>query len=319
MLNCFLSFLSDAIQVGWTLIIALVLCIPLWLGFLFSFINSQTRFKKLGAVLWSVLMALILGIVVLAIFKAHIFDYEILWLAVTPIVCFAAIVPIFLATSAFGRVFKRKKKFHWLVFPISYVISFVLVVMFCVSLIADPFEQYTENNLSKEEMEKSEGYDFEIGLFRGSDYDVSNLQIRGKGDSVYYRVKYDLCPYVLDNKDFIAKYTEPLEKVATPWTLLDKEKSSIAFELRKSMMTYESEWTAVSVLDGYCIGLVINDFQKKKSRHFSFCNADISNVPKAYAMEKMANSLWPARETYTKYSYEQAEKACRESQNYTSE
>ncbi|OWV07636.1 hypothetical protein B7993_01980 [Fibrobacter sp. UWH3] len=264
-------------------------------------------------------MALILGIVVLAIFKAHIFNYEILWLAVTPIVCFAAIVPVFLATSAFGRVFKRKKKLHWLVFPVSFVVSFALVVVFGWALLAEEYGSYSESVISKEEMEQSEGFDFEIRLGRGSYYDDISLKIRGKVDSVYYQVKYDLCPYVLDNKDWNPEYTEPLEKIVTPWILLNQEKSSIAKRLREAMMAYESEWTAVSVLDGYCTGIVVHDFQKQTRRSMSFCNADISNVPKAYAMEKMANSLWPVRETYTKYSYEQAEKACRESQNYTGE
>ncbi|OWV17441.1 tripartite tricarboxylate transporter TctB family protein [Fibrobacter sp. UWH1] len=319
MLGCFLYEFQDAKLVCFDLALALVISIPLWLGFLFSFMNSQTRFKKLGAVLWSILTAFVLGTVAWAVFRAQYIDVFDLWKNITPVICFAAIVPVFLATSAFGRVFKRKKKLHWLVFPVSFVVSFALVVVFGWALLAEEYGSYSESVISKEEMEQSEGFDFEIRLGRGSYYDDISLKIRGKVDSVYYQVKYDLCPYVLDNKDFIAKYTEPLENVATPWTLLDKEKSSIAFELRKSMMTYESEWTTVMVLDGYCIGLGINDFQKKKSRHFSFCNADISNVPKAYAMEKMANSLWPARETYTKYSYEQAEKACRESQNYTGE
>lgn len=317
MLGCFLYEFQDAKLVCFDLALALVISIPLWLGFLFSFMNSQTRFKKLGAVLWSILTAFVLGTVAWAVFRARYIDAFDLWKNITPVICFAAIVPVFLATSAFGQVFKRKKKLHWLVFPVSFVVSFALVVVFGWALLAEEYGSYSESVISKEEMEQSEGFDFEIRLGRGSYYDDISLKIRGKVDSVYYQVKYDLCPYVLDNKDWNPEYTEPLEKIVTPWILLNQEKSSIAKRLREAMMAYESEWTAVSVLDGYCTGIVVHDFQKQTRRSMSFCNADISNVPKAYAMEKMSDSLWPPRETYTKYSIEQAEKACRESQNYT--
>lgn len=57
-------------------LLALVLIVPLLLGFFISLIQYQTRFKKLGTILWFLLMVLILGIVVLALCR---FQVEPLW------------------------------------------------------------------------------------------------------------------------------------------------------------------------------------------------------------------------------------------------
>jgi len=328
--NNFLSIFGNEVSVGAVLVIALVLTIPLVLGFLFSLINSQTRFKKLGAILWIVLMVPILGISVLAIGRGNSFFLGDIWRGNLVRAIFIADVPLFLCASWFARFFDRKKKNHWLVFPVIYGFAVVLASLMFWAVEAKPLDAYQDRLLSKDEIEKSEGYDFEIRSLRGSNYETALLRIRGKGDSVYYQVNYYLCPYVLDNNGLnayevnkgvlSANFIDPLKKFATPWTLLDKETSSIAIKLRNAVMVYENEMTTEKMVgNGPNVSFYIDDFQKGIRRLMSFPVENISIFPKAKAISEMEDSLWPARETFTKYSYEQAEKACRESQNFTGE
>lgn len=286
------------------------------LGFFFSLIHYKTRFKKLGAILWSLLMILTLGLVVWLICNARILEF--FGPNVVRFGCIAAMIPLYLASSAMGRVFNCKKKFHWLVFPVLYGLAFLQGAAWDWCFEFRFSGEYTEEALSDEVMKSWEGYDFEIETPKLSNYEGIRLKIKGKGDSVYYRVEYYLCPFILDNKDWLAQFTEPLEENVTPWILLDTEKASIANRLRESMMTYELEWSGAGDSPG-CFNIEINDF-RKRIRHFGlFCGYGKWHKPKAFAMKKMKDSLWPSRETYTSRTFEEAEKACKESQNYTGE
>lgn len=296
-------------------LLALVLIVPLLLGFFISLIQYQTRFKKLGTILWFLLMVLILGIVVLALCR---FQVEPLWEKVVRFGCIAAMIPLYLASSAMGRVFNCKKKFHWLVFPVLYGFSFIQGAAWGWCFEFRFSGEYTEEALSDEVMKSWEGYDFEIETPKLSNYEAIRLKIKGKGDSVYYRVEYYLCPFILDNKDWLAQFTEPLEENVTPWILLDTEKASIANRLRESMMTYELEWSGAGDSPG-CFNIEIKDLQQRIGHFGLFCGARKLNKPKMYALKEMKDSLWPSRETYTSRTFEEAEKACKESQNYTGE
>lgn len=294
-------------------LLALVLIVPSLLGFFISLIQYQTRFKKLGTILWFLLMVLILGIVVLALCR---FQVEPLWEKVVRFGCIAAMIPLYLASSAMGRVFNCKKKIHWLVFPVLYGFSFIQGAAWDWCFEFRFSGEYTEEALSDEVMKSWEGYDFEIETPKLSNYEAIRLKIKGKGDSVYYRVEYYLCPFILDNKDWLAQFTEPLEENVTPWILLDTEKASIANRLRESMMTYELEWSGAGDSPG-CFNIEIKDLQQRIGHFGLFCGARKLNKPKMYALKEMKDSLWPSRETYTSRTFEEAEKACKESQNFT--
>lgn len=202
-------------------LLALVLIVPLLLGFFISLIQYQTRFKKLGTILWFLLMVLILGIVVLALCR---FQVEPLWEKVVRFGCIAAMIPLYLASSAMGRVFNCKKKFHWLVFPVLYGFSFIQGAAWGWCFEFRFSGEYTEEALSDEVMKSWEGYDFEIETPKLSNYEAIRLKIKGKGDSVYYRVEYYLCPFILDNKDWLAQFTEPWRKMLLHGSCLIRKK-----------------------------------------------------------------------------------------------
>lgn len=330
MFNNFLSIFGDVVATAAVLVIALVLTIPPLLGFLFSFVNSRTRFKKLGAILWIILMIPILGISILAIWNGYAHIWGDNWRDDIYRFFFIAGVPLFLCASWFGRFFNRKKKTCWLVFPVIFAFEVVLVSLMFWAVEAKPLNAYQDHFLSKEDIEKSEGYDFDFKTLRGSNYETAVLRIRGRGDSVYYRIYYYLCPfaldnasmnvYVLDNGVLSANFIKPLKKNVTPWTLLDKEKSSIAIKLRNAIMAYENEMT-IKKMDnhGPVVSFKMDDFKKGIHRSMNFFIENLSIFPEANAISEMEESLWPPRETLTNYSDEQAEKACRDSQNFTGE
>lgn len=84
------------------------------------------------------------------------------------------------------------------------------------------------------------------------------------------------------------------------------------------MMTYELEWSGAGDSPG-CFNIEIKDLQQRIGHFGLFCGARKLNKPKMYALKEMKDSLWPSRETYTSRTFEEAEKACKESQNYTGE
>lgn len=312
--------LANASQLAWFGFVALVVSIFFWLGIFFIYLYSRTRFRKLGAVLWSLLAFFILGGVVWAWLNVQIID-ERYFQTLHIMMILSSIVPLYLMLSALGRVFNRKKILHWIFVALVYILAFFLVGSFSWLVSAVPYGEYRDESISQKVLEKSDGYDFEIQTKDLGMYESKIMTIRVKGDSAYCRVNYALCPYTLhwQVETWFTEDRTPLEVFETPWILLDDKISLMVNDLKNRIVSYEpelvSEWLYTdSPLEGFCTDVSVSDFKNKSRRSLMFCNASVLHVSSALAIEKNLEKLWPLREMYTKLSADEAMKKCMESQ-----
>jgi|GEM_PF-4654552 len=256
----------------------LILAVPWLLGFLFQALHSKVRLKPLWLILWiATTTAVVIGSCVLInqIFEKE-FDRWGSWQGM--LVSLIIAVFLFCFFSWLGRKFNPRKKLQWLLIPSMIVASALNMWSFSWFVMMHPFASIEDEKLTPSDLEKSDGYDFEMittdyGEFmdgEGNPIQPASFKIRGKGKSVYSRFVTE------KNSD---------------WTLMDESNATIALKLKKAVAAYSQEYSDADVLDGYCTSIGLYDFQEATHRHLSFCNVESHHVRGAQNIERMLKQL----------------------------
>lgn len=294
MINFFWQTFSDVEK------LFLLLCyVPLLVGFLFTVLysNAHNKYKPLWLTMWILATHAFLALEALVWFigslgRSHFGHGS------TDMANVNLLVDLFayLLCSFLGYKFAARKRGYWLLVTFVFV-GFGLGVFFgSWNESAKPFGEVSESVLPEQTLKNGAGFDYEISTM-GSLYNKDGtrlLQIRVKGDSVYYRLIYKKCQSGLD-----AQYLDRIRanEDSGQWMLLDSKKTAVVKKMKKRIASYEQEFSTRMGWGRYSL-FVLDDFREGRRKSLDFSNVEEACVYDANSIEKLAKELWPPRSTH---------------------
>lgn len=278
-------------------LIAMVLTLPavFLLGVLFCGIHFRTRFKKLGAILWSIWTFILVGLVLFASSNLPDHGEERLMNDFWTNIVIYSVIPLYIIISALGFSFNRKKILCWLEIPLVMIISFLLFWSVTWAGFYHSYGWSSQEDLSEKIIAESDGADFELEMAMADPWfnDPQIVVFRVKGDSVYRRTSYKMCANLYADEDSSSVLVNSKNETFGPWLLLGKNEMDLVQKLKKRIMKYEPELSTEETLDGYWSRLSVKDFKAGKAYYAGFDNARGSDAYGAVSMEKLMDQLWP--------------------------
>lgn len=269
-------------------------------AFVLGLLFSKAKRNKTLLVLWWALSLVLAGFVIRDICYVEA-DYRMSGdgvLSLTFLFGILLLLPC-ACCNYLGRKFYPRKPICWILLILALCAEVMFFVGNRLKNTVDDFGKIKDESLPKELVQNELDVVYDLKIYKADAWgcDSYRVALRKKRDEWFRCAQFDA-------------RSEFSEVDSCFWESLNSKEG--AEKLVTFVNDYSYEFTEGLVFDGYIFRVELTDYKKRTRRTLDISNAEFLDVPKAFAIETLARTFIPSRESLTKMSPEEAREKCEE-------
>lgn len=269
-----------------------------FVAFVLGLLFSKAKRNKTLLVLWWALSLVLAGFVIRDICYVEA-DYRMSGdgvLSLTFLFGILLLLPC-ACCNYLGRKFYPRKPVCWILLILALCAEIAFFMGNRLKNTVDDFGKIKDESLPKELVQNELDVVYDLKIYKADAWgcDSYRVALRKKKEGWFRCVQLDA-------------QSEFGEGDSCFWVALNSKEG--AEKLVTFVNDYSYEFTEGLVFDGYIFRVELTDYKKRTRRTLDISNAEFFDVPKAFAIETLARTFIPSRESLTKMSSEDVKEKC---------